>query len=317
MKNVHPLQTKAWGQFRRAWGNEVLETKYGILTLHRIPLINKKIGMFIKGAAPTKAMLIDLKKIAKEHNLIFIKLEPNVRKNTKFTRLLTNSGATSGKTLFTPTTFQIDLTKSEEELLKSFHSKTRYNIRYAERHGVTVVEDNSDKAFEKYLQLMRETAQRQGFYAHSEKYHRLMWKYLRKAGIAHLLVAKKGPTSPKASLGASGEVLTTWILFRSKDALYYPYGAWSGKNQNLQPNSLMMWSAIKFGKKQKLKYFDLWGREFGKGFTRFKEGFSPEIVEFLGTWDLITSPLYWPYVYAEKLRWLILRLKTKFVKPKF
>jgi len=45
---------------------------------------------------------------------------------------------------------------------------------------VEVVEDNSNEAFEKYLELTRETAKRQGFYAHNEKYHRLMWKLLGK-----------------------------------------------------------------------------------------------------------------------------------------
>lgn len=306
ISSPHPLQTKAWADFRLAWGNEVLETKYGYLTLHNLPFINKKIGMFIKGPEPTPQMIQDLKKTAGENNLIFIKLEPNVRKSKKLVGLMKESGAVPGKTLFTPTTFWVDLTRNEEELVKSFHQKTRYNIRYAERHGVQIIEDNSDSAFETYLKLMRETVERQGFYAHSERYHRLMWQHLRKANIAHLLVAKHGK-----------EILTTWILFKSKEALYYPYGAWSGKNQNLQPNSLMMWEAIKFGKKHNLKYFDLWGRELGKGFTRFKEGFNPEIIEFLGTWDLVTSPLYWIYIYAEKLRWLALRWRTKFSKPGF
>ena len=73
--------------------------------------------------------------------------------------------------------------------MKSFSSKTRYNIRLAERKGVTVKEDNSDKAFDKYLELTRETVSRQGFYAHTEKYHRLMWDILKKAGIAYLLTA--------------------------------------------------------------------------------------------------------------------------------
>lgn len=308
MKNTHPLQTKAWAAFRREWGNEVLETKHGILTLHKIPFIKNKIGMFIKGSAPTKTMLTDLKKIAREHNLIFIKLEPNVRKDIKLVKLLRDSGAVPGKTLFTPTTFQIDLTKSEEELLKSFHPKTRYNIRYAKKKGVVVGEDNSDKAFDRYIELMRETVQRQGFYAHSEKYHRLMWKNLKKAGIAHLLIAKHDK-----------KIIATWILFKSKKGLYYPYGA-SSSDPNayrLMPSASLMWAAIKFGKAHKLKYFDLWGREEGKGFTRFKEGFNPEVVEFLGTWDLITSPLYWPYRAAEFVRWRILRAKTTFVKPNF
>jgi lipid II:glycine glycyltransferase (peptidoglycan interpeptide bridge formation enzyme) len=321
-KSNHPLQTKAWGQFRREWGNEVLETKYGIIVVNRLPG-GFGIGTFIRGPKPTQKMLGDLKEIAKEHNLIFIKLEPNVRKTEKLISLMKESGAVPGKTLFTPTTFQIDLAKSEEELLKSFHPKTRYNIRYAERKGVTVEEDptpsrnggtslGASKAFDKYIELMRETVQRQGFYAHSERYHRLMWKHLNlriqnsKFKIAHLLIAKH-----------KKDILTAWILFKSKDALYYPYGASGSQFQNLQANSLIMWEAIRFGKKHKLKYFDLWGREPGKGFTRFKEGFNPEVVEFLGTWDLITSPLYWPYRMVEFFRWRILKLKTMFSKPSF
>ena len=48
-----------------------------------------------------------------------------------------------------------------------------------------------------------------------------------------------------------------------------------------------------------------------------KEGYNPKVVEFLGTWDLIASPLYWPYRTAEFIRWQILRTKSKFVKPGF
>ena len=211
---THPLQTSAWAEFRRKWGNEVLETKYGLITVHRLPFIDYRIGIFEKGPALTKSMLDDLKKFGIENKLIFIKLEPNQSTNNQLTNLLRKNGAVPGKTLFTPTTFWIDLTPSEEELMKGFSSKTRYNIRLAERNGVTIKEDDSDKAFEKYLDLTRETVSRQGFYAHTEKYHRLMWEILRKAGIAHLLTAVY-----------KNETITTWILFSWKDFLYYPYGA--------------------------------------------------------------------------------------------
>jgi len=304
---THPLQSQAWAEFRRKWGNEILETKYGILTLHKIPLTNYKLGMFIKGPKPTFQMIKDLKKIGEKENLIFIKLEPNSQKEGKTITLLRKSGATPGKTLFTPTSFWIDLTKSEEDLLKSFHHKTRYNIRLAQRQGVYVAEDSSDKAFEKYLDLTRETVRRQGFFAHTARYHRLMWDELRKAGIAHLLTAvyKK-------------EIITTWILFSWKDFLYYPYGASSEKYKNVMANNLMMWETIRFGKRLGLKTFDLWGREEGKGFTKFKEGYNPKVIEFLGTWDLvINKPLYAFYRLAEKLRWPLLRLQAKLVKPSF
>ena len=301
---THPLQTSAWAEFRGKWGNEVVETEYGVLTLHKLPFTNYKIGMFIKGVKPTKEMLDYLKKLSAEKNLVFIKLEPNVEKSDQLVKLIQSAGAVPGKTLFTPTTFWIDLRPAEQDILKSFSSKTRYNIRLAERKGVTVKEDNSDKAFEKYLDLTRETVSRQGFYAHSEHYHRLMWECLRphnEKPIAHLLTATY-----------QGEIITTWILFEWRNFLYYPYGASTEKHKEVMANNLIMWEAIKFGKKLGLTTFDLWGREEGKGFTKFKEGYNPKVIEFLGTWDLvINKPLYAIYKLAEWIRWPTLKITAK------
>jgi lipid II:glycine glycyltransferase (peptidoglycan interpeptide bridge formation enzyme) len=311
----HPLQTWEWGEFRKKWGNEIIRTDYGQLTLHKLPFTPYKIGMFIKGPTPTKKILDDLKKLSKKEKLIFIKLEPSVFKSKKSIKLLKQNGAIPGKTLFTPTSFWVDLTMGEEDLMKSFQSKTRYNIRLAQRKGVEVHEDNSDNAFEKYIKLTRETVERQGFYAHSEKYHRLMWKTL------HTDMVRKGEDPIARLLVAhyKGEIITTWIVFVWKDFLYYPYGASSDKHKNVMANNLMMWEAIKYGKKLNLRTFDLWGREPGKGFTRFKEGYNPKVIEFLGTWDLITSPFYYLYRATETLRWAFLRLRTKlsFTRPKF
>ena len=299
---THPLQTSAWAEFRKKWGNEVLETEYGILTLHKLPFTKYKIGIFEKGPVPTKNMLIDLKQLGKEKGLVFIKLEPNCPKSPKLTELMLSEGGVPGKTVFTPTTFWIDLTPTGENLIKSFSSKTRYNIRLSEKRGVTVKEDNSDEAFEKYLDLTRETINRQGFYAHTEKYHRLMWSILKKAGIAHLMTAIY-----------RGEIITTWILFAWKDFLYYPYGASTEKYKEVMANNLMMWNAIKFGKKLGLTTFDLWGREEGKGFTKFKEGYNPKVIEFLGTWDLIINkPMYWVYKIGEWIRWPTLKVAARF-----
>jgi len=313
---THPLQTSFWAEFRRKWGNEVLETKYGILTLHKLPFTNYKIGMFIKGVKPTKEMLDYLKRLGSEKKLVFIKLEPNFAKASMGTakfdetvQLLKNSGAVPGKTLFTPTTFWIDLTPSEEELLKNCSSKTRYNIRLAQKHGVIVKEDNSDKAFEKYLVLTRETVNRQGFYAHTERYHKLMWEHLHKS----LVISHKPPIAHLLTATYQGEITTTWILFAWKNFLYYPYGASTEKYKNVMANNLIMWEAIKFGKKLGLTTFDLWGREEDKGFTKFKEGYNPKVIEFLGTWDLvINKPLYCIYKIAERIRWPTLKIAATF-----
>lgn len=321
---THPLQSWEWGEFRKSTGNEIL--RFGIyqkgkltssfqIMVHSIPLLKYKIGSLIKGPKLTKKQLLQLKEIGKKNNIIFIKLEPNIIKDKKLIVSFKSAGAVPGKTLFTPTTFWIDLDKPTDKLLESFHSKTRYNIRLAERKGVSAEEDNSDKAFEKYLKLTKETIERQGFYAHTEDYHRKMWKALnqdlRKKGkspIARLLVAKY-----------KGEIITTWIVFVWNGILYYPYGASSSKYRNLMANNLVMWKAILYGKSEGLKTFDLWGREPGKGFTRFKEGYNPKIITFSGSWDLVISPLYYLYRPLDQLRWFLLRTRTKlgFARPTF
>lgn len=307
----HPVQSWEWGEFRKKTGNKVL--RFGAfvqdklvegyqLTVHPIPYTPFKLAVFLKGPKPSREMLNFLKELGRKENLLFIRMEPQVVvPNRQAENLLRNNGAKPGRPFFTKSTFIIDLIRDEDELLRAMHSKTRYNIRLAGRRGVEVIEDNSKEAFETYINLMDETTKRQGFYAHTERYHKLMWDSLRPAGIARLLTAKY-----------KGEVLIAWIVFVWKDTLYYPYGASSDKHRNVMASYAMMWEAIRFGKKLGLSKFDLWGREPGEGFTRFKEGFLPEVVEFIGTWDLVTNSALYPlYRVAEEARWKILKAKAK------
>lgn len=313
----HPVQSWEWGGFRRENGNEILRVgKFNNsklveghqLTIHQLPRTKYKLAMLLKGPLPSVEIFDFLREFAARENIVFIRLEPNVVENLPQARVYLNKqGVVKGRRFFTPETFTINLTKSEEDLLKSFHPKTRYNIRVAQRHGVTVEESVTEREFEKYLELTESTAKRQNFFAHSKTYHRRMWKYLHPSGIAHLLTAKY-----------NGETLIAWILFVWHDTLYYPYGASSDKHKNVMAANLQMWEAIRFGKKHKLKSFDLWGKEEGKGFTRFKEGYNPDVVEFVGTWDLVVNPkLYKIYRAAENIRWKFLRLRLPLPKPRF
>jgi lipid II:glycine glycyltransferase (peptidoglycan interpeptide bridge formation enzyme) len=213
--------------------------------------------------------------------------------------------------LFTKYTFILDLTKSEDALLAAMHPKTRYNIRVAQKHNVVVKEDNSQKAFNEYLRLTRETTSRQGFYAHNANYHKSMWKILHKEGIARLFTATY-----------NGEVLSAWIVFIWGDTIYYPYGASSRSHHEVMAPTLLLWEIAKWSRRQAgIKKFDLWGAlgptpdEYDPwyGFHRFKQGFNPDLIEFTGSYDLIISPLlYTLYTMADNVRWFFLRLQSKF-----
>jgi len=311
---AHPLQTSAWGDFRNAWGNtsKIVEYKEGHskkylqVVFSKVPHTPFNIGVVFKGPAPTQEMFLELKKIGEAKNAIFIKLEPNILEDRLDKRIkgLILRECKRGKRFFTPETFYIDLTKSEDELMNGFASKTRYNIRLATRRGVKVKEDNSQKAFNTYLKLTLETASRQGFYAHSKKYHEIMWENLHTKQIR----SNKKPIARLLTASYNGEILATWVVFVWKDFLYYPYGASSDKHKEVMANNLMMWESIKYGKSLGLTTFDLWGKEEGKGFTRFKEGYNPKVVKFIGSWDYVLNKQIYPvYKIAEAFRWFILK----------
>ncbi len=310
--NLHPLQSPRWGEFREKTGVKVIRLNGLQLTIHSVPHTSYTIGYLPKGPMPTKQMLTDLEKIGKEENCIFIQLEPNIEFSENLKSKIEDLGLIpAAHPLFTKYTFILDLTKSEEELLKNMHPKTRYNIKVAEKKGVKVIEDNSDKAFADYLRLTKETTKRQRFYAHTEKYHKLMWETLKiqnKDGLsAHLLEATY-----------NGEALVTWILFVLGDTLYYPYGASSINHKEVMASNLIMWEAIRFGKKMGLKKFDMWGslgpnpdhKDPWYGFHRFKEGYGPKLVEYVGSYDfVINKKMYLVYKFLDLARWAILRFR--------
>ena len=322
----HPLQSWAWGEFRKTMGVDVVRHKGGLLTFHKIPHTPWTIGYFPKGPIPTNEMIGELLKIGREKNAIFIQLEPNVichceersdvaiskNQSTEIASLIARNDnllRLSHHPLFTKYTFVLDLTKSEDELLKDMHPKTRYNIKVAQKHGVVIAEDNSPQAFEVYLELTQQTTERQGFYAHSTNYHKKMWEIMRNADIAHLFTASY-----------KGSTLAAWIVFVWKDTVYYPYGASSRNHREIMAPNLLLWEIAKWAKKQGLKYFDLWGalgpspdpNDPWYGFHRFKEGYHPKLIEFIGSYDLVINPLLYKfYKIADTIRWFLLKLKLQ------
>ena len=325
---THPLQSWEWGVFRQKTGLKVV--RIGIfegqrlvsgfqITFHKIPKTSYYIGYAPKCHAPNEAVINAFKKVGVENNCIFIKLEPNVGfsydpnipERPEFNQLknfLFSQGCVYGRPLFTKYTFQIDLNKSEEDLFNNLKSKTRYNVRLALKNKVEVAEDNSQEAFEKHLELTFETAGRQKFYAHDKDYHRKMWTALQPTGMARLMKATY-----------QGETLVSWILFKFNNVLYYPYGASSSMHRELMASNLIMWEAIRLGKRLGCSLFDLWGSLGPKpnpkdpwfGFHRFKAGYNPQLIEFIGSFDLIIKPsAYKLFNIADSLRWKMLKIKA-------
>lgn len=305
---VHPLQSWEWGEARKQMGirvvrlaeftNEILGNVYQ-MTLHKIPYTHFQIGYIPRSVVPSIELLTFLQDFGKQHNIIFIKFEPNSVEKSQIPSTLVQSA----HPLFPNWTMVLDLTQSEEVLFSQLKSKTRYNIRLAEKKGVTVKESSNDVGYQDFEKLYFETTKRQHYYGHTKSYHRIIWETL-KNKLAHILIAYY-----------ENKPLAAYELFLFNNTLYYPYGGTSLEYRNLMGANLLMWEAIKLGKHLGASKFDMWGamgpgydeNHPWAGFTRFKEGYNAKFTEMVGSYDLILKPAaYKLYTTAHKLRnwWL-------------
>jgi lipid II:glycine glycyltransferase (peptidoglycan interpeptide bridge formation enzyme) len=322
----HPLQTWEWGEFRKKTGKKIerigffedgqIQKAFQAI-FHPIPKLNQfSIGYFPRGFQPDEEQISALKQIGQKHNAVFIKLEPNVTSPIEnraefkpLIKFLVDNDCEPGRPFFAKYTYQVDLTQSEEELFAKLKSKTRYNVRLASRKGVHIVEDSSRKGLEIYLNILQETLDRQGFYLHSPEYFKTMWEQLKDSDMMHIFHAVYEDTP-----------LVSWIMFKWKDVIYYPYGASLDAHRETMASNLMMWEMITWAKKQGAKTFDMWGSlgpeanqsDPWYGFHNFKKGYGGVHTRFVGTFDLILQqPHYKIFKAVDSLRWKFLRAKTR------
>jgi lipid II:glycine glycyltransferase (peptidoglycan interpeptide bridge formation enzyme) len=313
----HPMQAWQWGEARHAMGlpvirlgefeNEQLKNVFQF-TVHKIPGTPFKLGYLPRSVIPSEAVFHFLFEYGKKHNLIFIKIEPQAKAETPLPHTQYQL-IKSPHPLFPEWTQVLDLTPSEEDLLKNMKQKTRYNVRLAQKKGVTVTEMSNEEGFKIFSKLYFETTDRQHYYGHTHHYHKLIWEHMQK-GIAHILIGFYENTP-----------LVAYELFSFNNKFYYPYGGSSDLHRNVMAANAIMWEAILLGKKLGATEFDMWGslpptydeKDPWAGFTRFKEGYGSQFVQMIGSYDLIISPAsYHAYSVAHKLRSLLLTLKKKY-----
>lgn len=335
---THFVQSWVWGEIRKKTGAKVVRVGFfqGLtldniaqITFHKLPKTNKTIGHLAKCAALTKEELDELMRIGKEQQAIAIRIEPNVILGSdKGATPESKSGEDSGQArkteigwanrhpklkkssqhIFVPHNFLADLTKTEEELLAAMHSKTRYNIRVAQKHGVTVQEQTDADTLEQFITLQKETSKRQKFYLHTDDYYRTVFQSLLPQNMVTLLVAKH----------PNGQVLSIWFLVIFKKIFTYLYGASSQEHKHMMANNLIAWEAMRLGKQLGLEILDFGGtysnvrnpKDPRFGMHRFKKGFGVQHFTYAGTFDLIIDPIWYPiFTVANTLRWWFLRLK--------
>lgn len=244
-----------------------------------------------------------LKPIARRHGAILLKIDPPIPiEDTVSEANLRAVGfqpiASSGFGGTQPKcVMQLDLDKNQDDLLQSFHEKWRYNIRLAGRKGVVIREDCRKEDLPTFYDLLKETCERDGFLVRGYRYFEDMWDLLVPAGYMKLALAIY-----------ADRPLSGVLIYRFGDKVWYTYGASSNEHRNVMPNHLIQWRMIQWAQAQGCKWYDFrgvspkkgTGDEHLEGLNKFKAGFHPRFVEYIGEYDMVLSPAwYWAWNVAR------------------
>lgn len=286
-------QTEEYNDYMRALDWHVVELKtqnshsksraHVKTYVRKVPLIGNIAKLQRPQVLPTTKQL---ERLAKEHNLAALYVEPITNNQLPVTR----NYFLNAKNSFVPAkTIHIDLTKSEDDLLKDMKHKTRYNIKQAQKRSVAIKESTD---IEEFIKLWQKSARRRGMFLPQKKEIRALYRAFGKS--AHLLLANHFDITLYRS-----EPLGGVLLVRTPEVGYYMYAASTKEGNKLFAPTLLAWEAIKLAKEKGCRVFDFEGiyderypeTKTWQGFTRFKKGFGGKTVTYPRTLVKYYNPI--------------------------
>ena len=317
LPDPHVLQSWEWGSLKAQTGWQARRfvlpnsnSAFQYLWRQPVPRLPLRVGYVPKGPVldwsdelAVERTLAAVEVTARRTASLFVKIDPDVDETSLSGRrvlalLRARGWRYSPEQIQFKNTGITQLAQSEDALLESFKSKWRYNVRLAERRGLTVrLGGEADLAA--FYALYAETGERDGFLIRPFAYYADIWRtYLaaqeeaeNPAGGALLLAEHPDEAGSVAGI----------FLLRYGARAWYFYGASGEARRRDMPNHLLQWEGMRWARGQGCTLYDWWGApsapddaEDGlQGVWRFKEGFGAQLRQQIGAWDWSPAPLLW------------------------
>jgi peptidoglycan pentaglycine glycine transferase (the first glycine) len=320
--NGHLLQTSAWGQLKSAfgWSASRVAVRTGDAIAAGAQILFRRLPLGATLAYVPKGPLVDwadeevlqaltgaLAQKGHSQRAIMLKIEPDLLDSASPPQLAELGFQAARQTIQPRRTILVDISSDEGAILGAMKSKTRYNIRLAERKEVRVFE-GSRQDVDVFARLMDVTGERDSFGVHSLAYYRLAYDLFQPLDMARLFIARY-EEQPIAGL----------MAFASGQKAWYMFGASGNEHRERMPNYALQWAAIRWARSRACHTYDLWGvpdaeeevleaqftgRQDGLwGVYRFKRGFGGRLVRYVGAFDHVyNQALYRLYHLALRLR---------------
>jgi lipid II:glycine glycyltransferase (peptidoglycan interpeptide bridge formation enzyme) len=231
----------------------------------------------------------ELKKVAKGEGCVFIRIRPQEQSTPELEQKVAQLGLTEAPMHLTADlTLQLDLTKSEEELLTEMRKNTRYEVRRVAKEEIVVKMSTNIEDIQVFYDNQVELAKKHGFVPFSYEFLSEQFKTFVADGQAVLFHSYKNDQL----------LASAFILFYHQEAVYH-YGISTPANDKLPGSYACQWAAIQWAKANGGLHYNFWGiapqdkqdHRFA-GVSLFKRGFGGQEVQYLPAHDLAVG---WQY----------------------
>ncbi len=316
------LQTKAWADFQEVYGRKTYQIQD--LILIKMPLPFGKCYLYSPRGPQTKnpkskiqnpnqspisndTITKQVIELAKKEGAIFWRFEPEQLSATSY-KLQAKVDPVQPKHEWI-----LDISQSEEELLKGMKSKARYNLRLAQKKGVTVEVSQGLDHFEDFWRLVETTSERKGIKSHTKKYYQKMIEILSRME-PRTQNPEPGMNNVRSRLYLAkyqGKIVCANLVIFYGNCATYLHGASADEYRNVMAPYPVQWQAILDAKEQGCQYYNFGGvnpedekdpvyKTSWQGITRFKQGFGGQRISYPGTFDLPVNKAWYRLYRAIK-----------------
>ena len=314
------LQSWNWGEFNKKMNNKIWRLgvfdENDLIATVLIAKIKAKRGTFLliqhgpnikeqnknNRKKILEIFLKEIKKISKIEKIDFFRIAPlwerskenqNIFKNLGFKKSPMHASAYES-------TWKLNISLSEEEILRNMRKTTRYLIRQAEKKSeIEILKSNKIEDVKIYDKLNKEIAKNKQFVPFSFKFALNEFEVLTKDNKILLFFGKY-----------QDKIIASALVVFWSNIGFYHQAALSLKYHKIPISYLLQWQAIKEAKRRNCFLYDFWGYVDPKkepnhpwaGPSLFKMGFGGEKYHYLETMDLPLSKKYWLIYIFEKVR---------------
>ena len=297
------MHSWAWGEFQKSQGREVRRIFVGGEGTVIAQAIKLDAPLDIRYWLVPKGPLGDASPEFMQSMLVKDLTGVDYIRTEAAVRLPKTIGA---KEMHPKTTRLIDLSSGYDAVADDFSTRVRYNIRLSKKKSVVCEFVGLDR-FDEFVELMKQTAERDAFSLHEMRYYRAMLESLHGAPecSAKLAIASK-----------DGTPLAATLTIDSFGTRTYLHGASGNQMRELKATHALQDFVIRDAIGAGMSSYDFWGiapEDASKnhpwaGITEFKKAFGGYVVSSPGTFDIPLNPLkYGVYRLARFVRAIVKR----------